>query len=193
MQKNIEVFLTIVFVSFAGYLWVSKETVPIKAESQKPKFWLYNDNSNYGVFETIERVILKLGYEREEEDTSSPNTMKYEWELMWSYPYFSPNVSLNVVDFTKLKPNQKLNHFPGNYHFINKFNLAKFTNSKYVPKGFSSLNELQKYAKDNPDTKYVQKNSGNRGISLKNASDIDFSMHGQGGNFAQVRTQFKML
>ena len=190
MQRSIEVFLAIFLAATASYLLVLKEKVQLKTESQKPKFWLYNEKSNYSVFDSIERVISKLGFERKDEDSSSPDMMKYDWELLWSYPYFSPNASLNVVDFTRLRPNQKLNHFPGNFHFINKYNLAKFTTSKYIPKGFGNLDDLLKYAKENPDAKYVQKNSANRGISLKNASEIDFSIHGGGGNFAQVRTFF---
>ena len=134
--------------------------------AEKPKFWTYvNGNQSNFTVETMVTVLERLGLERVNGDT-----LDDDWDLLWSYNY--PFFLLNLTD---LKPHQKVNHFPGNRYLVMKSILASYTESPYIPKGFRDIESFQKYALENPDKKFVQKHIHNRGVSLQEAKNINFT------------------
>ena len=75
-----------------------------------------------------------------------------------------------------------------------KDNLSVNTDSKYIPKSFNNSDDLQKYIEKNPKSRFVQKLWSNRGIELKNTSDINFKLFGAGYRyFAQLYVENPFL
>jgi len=81
---------------------------------------------------------------------------------------------------------------PGSGFFTNKVDLA-LTNLKYVPKAFhlpGQKEEVSKYAKDNPETMFVQKSNGHRGIKILKVEDMNLD---QSETFVQEYVQNPLL
>lgn len=76
---------------------------------------------------------------------------------------------------SKLKPHQKVNHYPGTGFLTNKVDLAT-TPSKYIPIAFKlpeQYDEFLIYAKENHQTEFVQKHNQHRHIQVKKVGDIN--------------------
>jgi tubulin monoglycylase TTLL15 len=155
------------------------------------KFWFYTKSSTF-MLQTIESILLKMGFEMINMDTSSDDTFHYDWDLAWTYDHF---VLIDALNYSALKPHQKFNHFPGNYYLTSKSELSTNTESKFIPRGFTDLKSLRNYEEKNPGTRFVQKLKGNHGVSLKKAEEIDFDSTGdfQTDSFAQVFVEDPLL
>lgn len=144
----------------------------IRQIRQAPKYWLFQTNPNSQIFESIEAVLIRLGLERTEVNASTAATIHYNWDLLWSFEYF-PHVPLN---FSVLNAHQRVNHLPGIAYLTNKSLLASLTKfSKYIPRGFTDINELKAFAEQHPDTRFVQKLKSNRGVSLRKISEMNLT------------------
>lgn len=79
-----------------------------------------------------------------------------------------------------MKPHQKVNKLPGSGFVTNKVNLAT-TTLEHIPPAFRIPNDtdkLLKYAKDNPDKMFVQKNQNHRGIKIEKLDQLDLKSPG---------------
>jgi hypothetical protein len=173
-----------VFVAFSiNYLYAPRVENLQESSREAPKYWLFTTNNKYNVFSSIERILIKLGFEKTLVDTSSAETMHYDWDFLWAFEY----LHLIPMNYSALKVNQRMNHIPGNLYFTAKSWLTSGPDLKYVAKGFTNQESLNAYAKKNPNARYVQKHSANRGVSMKNASELEFTIAGgNDGLFAQV-------
>lgn len=159
----------------------------IKTQLKAPKFWFYTELNTRHQFELMEKVLLKLGLEKIEMDTKSIHN---DWDFLWSFEYIN-NIPIN---YRELNFYQKINHIPGISMITAKDFLSTYTNSKYVPKGFRNKKDLKAYAKKYPSTRFVQKLTTNRGITLKNVTEIEFDeSSGTLTNFAQVYVEDPLL
>jgi hypothetical protein len=155
-----------------------------ESSKQTPKYWLFTTDNKYYLFSSIERILIKLGFERTLVDTSSAETMHYNWDFLWAFEY----LHLIPMNYSALKDYQRINHIPGNIVFTAKSWLTSGPDLKYVAKGFTNQKALNFYAEKNPNARYVQKHSANRGVSLKKASELEFTIAGgNDGLFAQVK------
>ncbi|XP_022114614.2 probable tubulin polyglutamylase ttll-15 [Pieris rapae] len=147
-------------------------------------YWVYSafsdvDNKN-GILKHVHLVLERLGYEKKTNKT---------WNLLWSHDY--PFRSLYTI-IQNLKPNQKVNHFPGTGFITNKVNLAT-SDSKYIPKAFKlpkSKEEFLKYVVENRNALFLEKHNQHRGVYLKNVSEIDLN---NGESFVQEFVQNPFL
>ncbi|CRK91774.1 CLUMA_CG005406, isoform A [Clunio marinus] len=131
-------------------------------------FCLFKTDNNTKRFESIRNVIEKLGYQEVPLHTHAPH---YDWDFIWGYHGISP-LKLN---YSNLKDHQKINHIPGIPSLTLKSNLATYTDSKYVPKGFEDKLSIQRYSKDHPDVRFVRKNKANRGVSIVTVEEMNFT------------------
>lgn len=174
---------------------ISKESDIVENNKRNefvPKYWLFNrDEQKYFIFESVEKILNKLGLEKIVMNTSSMETIHNDWDLLWTYNY----MEYIPINFTALNHYQKINHLPGNFRLISKSVFSSTTDSKYVPKGFLNAEALNAYAEKNPNTRFVQKKKSNRGVSLKTVPEIDFSKTEsfQTDKFAQVFVEDPLL
>ncbi|CRK96757.1 CLUMA_CG009979, isoform A [Clunio marinus] len=160
------------------------------AGPRKPKYWFYMAKGYMWIFFSVDNVLKKLGLEKIEVDVNRHRAVHMDWDLLWTYDYHS---EINI-DFKKLKYHQKINHIPGNYVLCMKDYLAVNTKSKYIAPAFNNSESLEEYANEHPNARFVQKLWSNRGVSLKNASEINFKMFGSGYKyFAQLYIENPLL
>lgn len=149
------------------------------------KYWVYsahNDVKNKnGLLKHVHLVLNRLGY-----DLSTNET---DWNLLWSHDYpfrvLYPNLH-------RLKPHQRVNHFPGTGFLTNKVDLAT-SDSKYIPRAFKlpkNKMEFLKYASENKNALFLEKHNQHRGVYLKNVSEIDLA---SGESFVQEFVQKPFL
>ena len=148
--------------------------------------WLHQKSRNPKVLESVEKILIKLGLKTIEIDASSVETLHYDWDFLWSFEPLDSHLSL--LNFSKLEFYQKVNHIPGNYRLTSKSILSTRTLSKYIPRGFLNETNLRNFARNNPEVRFVEKRTTNRGVTLKNISQIDMSPMTEDGKkyFAQV-------
>ncbi|XP_063828811.1 probable tubulin polyglutamylase ttll-15 [Ostrinia nubilalis] len=181
-DANINIFLIVCIVGVS--LGILLEILNVQNRNngvQRPKYWVYSahsdvDNKN-GILKHVHLVLDRYGYEK------STNTSS--WNLLWSHDYpfrvLYPNLH-------RLKPYQKVNHFPGTGFITNKVDFAT-SNSKYIPKAFKlpqNKKEFLEYASKNKDALFVEKHNQHRQIFIKNVSEIDLS---SGRSFVQEYLQ----
>jgi hypothetical protein len=180
--------LAFVIAVSVKFLYSPKNEKLQELSGKAPKYWLFTTDNKYHVFSSIERVLVMLGFEKTLVDTSSPETMHYDWDFLWAFEY----LNLIPMNYSALKSTQRINHIPGNFHFASKSWLTSGPDLKYVAKGFTNQETLDSYAEKNPNARYVQKHSTNRGVSLKKASELEFTIFdGNNGLFAQVNIKQK--
>lgn len=175
------------------------ETVQVAANSTprviyqpepRPKYWFYMARGYMWIFFSVDNVLKKLGLEKIEIQVGRHITIHNNWDLLWSYDYHNEL----PIDFKKVKYHQKINHIPGNFVLCMKDNLAVNTDSKYIVKAFNNTESLMKYSEENPKARFVQKLWSNRGVELKNISEINFKLFGPGYKyFAQVYIENPLL
>ncbi|KAL0878686.1 hypothetical protein ABMA27_003741 [Loxostege sticticalis] len=181
-DANINIFLIVCIVGVS--LGILLEILNVQNRNkgvQRPKYWVYSaysdvDNKN-GILKHVHLVLDRYGYEK------STNTST--WNLLWSHDYpfrvLYPNLH-------KLKPHQKVNHFPGTGFITNKVDLAT-SESEYIPKAFKlpqNKKEFLEYASKNKNALFLEKHNQHRGIFIKNVSEIDLS---SGKSFVQEYLQ----
>ncbi|XP_045500000.1 probable tubulin polyglutamylase ttll-15 [Colias croceus] len=158
---------------------VTKDTVFSK------NYWVYSayydaENKN-GLLKHVHLVLERFGYKKTSNDTP--------WVLLWSHDY--PFRVLNSI-ISKLKPHQKVNHFPGTGFITMKVDLAT-SNSTYIPRAFKlpkNKEQFLKYARENRNALFLEKHNQHRGVYLKNVSEIDLS---SGESFVQEFVQKPFL
>lgn len=156
----------------------------------RPKYWFYMARGYMWIFFSVDNVLKKLGLEKIEIQVDRHTTIHNNWNLLWSYDYHNEI----PINFSKVQHHQKINHIPGNFVMCMKDNLATNTESKYIAKAFNNTESLKKYAKANPKARFVQKLWSNRGVELKNISDINFKLFGPGYKyFAQLYIENPLL
>ena len=146
-------------------------------KSQAPKYCIFVEDNNTYVLEAAEKVFELLGLEKVEFFNKSE--VNRDCSLFWTYDYpFHYDFNMENLEY-----HQRVNHFPGNVGLISKSTLGTTTDSKYIPKAFTSSDDLQKYAEKYPDKRFVQKFYSNRGVELKKASEMNFTESFDDGNF----------
>ncbi|XP_059046676.1 probable tubulin polyglutamylase ttll-15 [Achroia grisella] len=163
----------------------NRKTYKEETKRERPTYWVYSaysdvENRN-GLLKHVHLVLGRIGFEK-----STNNT---PWALLWSHDYpfrvLYPNLH-------RLKPHQKLNHFPGTGFITNKVDLAT-SKSNYIPKAFKlpqNKNEFIKYASENKNALFLEKHNQHRGVVLKNVTEIDLS---SGESFVQEYVQKPFL
>jgi Tubulin-tyrosine ligase family len=122
--------------------------------------------------------------------TNPTDHVHMDWDLLWSYDY----ITLLPIDWTKIQPHQKVNHFTGFYPLVSKSHLATMIPSKHIPKGFRTVEALRQYVTLHPEKRFVQKSKQNRGVSIKNVSEMNFQDYDPfRGDFAQEYVENPML
>ena len=145
----------------------------------KPIAWIRGSKKSSGYLKHVHNVFIRLGYElAEPSDEVAKST---DWDVLWSHNYPFKDLKSQLL---KLKKYQKVNHFPGSGYISNKVNLAT-SGLDAIPKAFRMPLEKEKlmsYAKDNPDTMFVQKSNNHRGIKIEKIDALDL---GAEGSFVQ--------
>lgn len=193
IDHNTNIFLLICIVGVS--LAITLEILHVQNPRNKLKegiqerpsrnYWVFSAHSDVnnknGLLKHVHLVLNRIGFEKSTNETP--------WELLWSHDYpfrvLYPNLH-------KLKPNQKVNHFPGTGFITNKVDLAT-SDSEYIPRAFKlpqNREEFLKYAKENPKSMFLEKHNQHRGVFLKNVSDIDVK---SGESFVQEYVQKPFL
>lgn len=123
-----------------------------------PKYAFYSSREESRLFNP-KSDLESIGYKRTE-------IQKMDWDLLWSHEYPFPKLSDVLRD---LKPNQKVNHWPGISSIANKLELSTSKDFAFVPKSFripKDLEELQDYAALHKNKKFVQKHISHRNVSI---------------------------
>jgi tubulin monoglycylase TTLL15 len=118
-------------------------------------------------YKSLEKVLNEMGLKRIEMTFKKNEDIHMDWHLSWTH---GPQVDLSI-NFDKLKPYQRLNHFPGNDVLTSKRMLAAKVKSKYIPRVFESAEDLKTFADLNPNRKFIYKNEA--GISIKSIAEMD--------------------
>lgn len=182
--------LTCVFVILLGFfIYHFKQNYEITSKSVKidpPKYWLYHNYNHSWIFSSVENVLKRMGVEKIEMKMDYDELVHMEWNLLWTYDYHGQL----PIDYSKLLYHQKINHIPGNYVIITKDIMSIQAKSKYVPKAFNESDKLLEYAAMYPQKKFVQKFHSNRGVLLRNASDIIFDLSEKSALFRYFAQEF---
>lgn len=90
------------------------------------------------------------------------------FDLIWTHDYPFQTIK-------KLKPFQRINHFPGTGFITNKLMLSTTPKIPNLLKAFrlpADKDKFSTYVKSNPEKKWIIKSSGHRGISVESATAI---------------------
>ncbi|XP_049875108.1 probable tubulin polyglutamylase ttll-15 [Pectinophora gossypiella] len=188
-NKNVEKSTYLFFlVCILGLIFgIALEIVKVGKDTKdtKPKYWVYSArqdvDSREGLLKHVHLVLGRLGWEK--------STNATPWDLLWSHDW--PFTAL-APHLYQLQPHQRVNHFPGTGFITNKVDLAT-SESKYIPKAFrlpKNKEEFLKYAVENKDVMFVEKNNQHRGVVLKNVSQVDLA---SGDSFVQEYLQRPFL
>lgn len=129
-----------------------------------PKYAFYSVREESRLFNP-KSDLESEGYKRTE-------IQKMDWDLLWSHEY--PFAKLSEV-LRDLKPNQKVNHWPGISSIANKLELSTSKDFAFVPKSFripKDFVDLQDYATSNKSKKFVQKHIFHRNVSIVEPESI---------------------
>ncbi|XP_011566577.3 probable tubulin polyglutamylase ttll-15 [Plutella xylostella] len=165
---------------------VQRRRIPARDDSRTAKnYWVYSASANVesktGLLKHVHLVLERAGYEKSSNQT--------DWHLLWSHDY--PFRAL-YPNLHRLKPHQKVNHFPGTGFITNKVDLATST-SDFIPKAFKlpqNKEAFMEYAKKNPKSMFLEKHNQHRGVFLKNVTEIDLL---SGESFVQEYVQKPFL
>lgn len=126
----------------------------------------------------MERVFESLQYE------FVNGSFNDDWDILWSieYPFSSREESgeavFKRVDAGIIKQEQKINHFPGMSLLISKSQMNENNaHLKYILPSFTvdEKQKLEKFIKENPNIKLVEKNIYNRGVQIVEPKQIDYT------------------
>lgn len=164
------IFVAVIIAISYNYFNQTQKAIKFK---ERPTYMLYDTTGPKSqVLLTMEKVLNRLGLQKIEVQSRGlkPENVPMTWDLFWCW---RSHVSHNL-NWSKLKPHQKINHWPGNYHLVIKSLLSTNTDSKYVPKGFLTAESVREYAKKHPEKKFVIKSRTSRGIKLVDPKDMNF-------------------
>ncbi|CAH1792274.1 unnamed protein product [Owenia fusiformis] len=136
------------------------------ADKIQPIVWINAKNIHSGYLDHVLAVFSRIGYMR--------GTESSDWDVLWSHDY--PFSKLRDV-IQNIKPHQRVNHFPGSGFITNKVSLA-LSPLKHIPRAFkmpADRDALLMYAKEHPDTMWVQKSNNHRGVKITKMQDLDLS------------------
>ncbi|KAH9488084.1 putative tubulin polyglutamylase ttll-15 [Bulinus truncatus] len=126
------------------------------------------NNGRTGFLKHVYSVFERIGFTVGDNNT--------DWLVMWSYEYpFG-----HFEDMLKLKPHQKVNHFPGVGSITYKVVLAQ-TNLHFIPKAFelpAKKLEFLDFAKKNKNVSWVQKSNNHRGVQVKTYEQVELLKNG---------------
>lgn len=150
-------------------------------EERNPLYRIYTRNNNIEHLKHVFIVLERLGFKQTHDE--------YNWDLLWAhdYPFRTLNFSMN-----KLKPHQRINHFPGCGYITNKVDLST-SESRYILPAFKipeQHEEFLLYTNQYSEKIFVQKSNNHRGISIKNISEISIT---ETGSFMQEFIQRPFL
>uniref|UniRef100_A0A0L8ICW7 Tubulin polyglutamylase ttll-15 n=2 Tax=Octopus bimaculoides TaxID=37653 RepID=A0A0L8ICW7_OCTBM len=134
-----------------------------------PTLWVHAKKLESGYLQHVFNVFESLGF--------ATNGGENNWDVLWSHEY-----PFDVLDHVirRMKPGQKVNHFPGSGYITNKVSLAT-SEFKFVPKAFKlpeDKNKFQNYIKRFPNKLWVQKSNNHRGIRILAPNELDLSKEG---------------
>lgn len=134
----------------------------LEMEERNPLYRIYTRNNNIEHLKHVFIVLERLGFKQTHDE--------YNWDLLWAhdYPFRTLNFSMN-----KLKPHQRINHFPGCGYITNKVDLST-SESRYILPAFKipeQHEEFLLYTNQYSEKIFVQKSNNHRGISIKNISE----------------------
>ncbi|GFS85013.1 RNA-directed DNA polymerase from mobile element jockey [Trichonephila clavipes] len=131
-----------------------------------PVVKFYGLRENEKTLDIVKQLFQKMGYRIHTHD-------HMDWDILWSHTY--PFYSL-AKEMAQLKPNQKVNHFPGSGFITQKSNLAALPIDR-IPKSFvlpEEKNTFLEFVEKNPTKFWILKSSNHRGMKLLNGTeDLD--------------------
>lgn len=133
---------------------------------QRPVVWIHGKKPTSGYLNNVIAVFSNIGY-------NILYTEPAEWDVLWCHDY--PFVQLKK-QLSHLKPNQRVNHFPGSGFITNKVNLATSKDIKHIPKAFKMPKDkdaLIAFSMSHPDWLWVQKSNNHRGVRIKMIDELD--------------------
>lgn len=157
-----------------------------------PKFWFHNVDYDFSIFEQTATVLKRLGLKEIQMSysTNAKDFVHMDWDLVWSYNYYT----MIPIDWENLRPHQKINHFPGSFALVSKSHLSTMIPSRSIPRGFRTVEALKDYSAAHPGKRFVEKSKMNRGVSIKNVTEMNFvDDHPYQGFFAQEYVENPML
>jgi tubulin monoglycylase TTLL15 len=110
----------------------------------------------------LEKIVVK-----------SPSNFPTNWDLLWTFKH-QENLKA-YINWSDIKYHQKVNHFPGNYMLVSKSYLTTQDDFDFIPKGFLTSEDVQEYAAEHPEKRFVLKLKSNRGVKLVKPSEMNFS------------------
>lgn len=151
---------------------------------------LLTDSSHYQIW-LLSKEPTRLSLERNVFKALDYNEVNgiysRKWDILWSveYPFHRHRVHLN-----DLQRHQRINHFPGlSFLTIKKHLATKFSKYSFIPNGFTfpnMKNDFEKFIKENPSKRFVEKNWFNRGVKLvRDMSGINFETLSTNEKFLQ--------
>ena len=147
-----------------------------KISRGQPHYAVFAKHEDSGYLKHVYNVLERAGYTRVSYNISN------DWSVMWAHDY--PFKKIKPV-MTSLLPHQRVNKLPGSGYVTNKVSLAT-SGLPSIPKAFripDDKKDLLKYAKENPDVMFVQKNQNHRGIKIEKISELDLEAK---NSFVQV-------
>lgn len=168
------------FLYYQGDLTKTDLKVP-ELKDNNPLYRIYTKSNDTGYLKHVFIVLERLGFKRTDN--------VYNWDLLWAHDY--PFRSWSSI-LSKLKPHQRVNHFPGCGYITNKVDLST-TEGRYILPAFKipeQRDAFLDYASRHPEKMFVHKSNDHRGISVKNVSDINLAA---AGSFVQEFIQRPFL
>jgi Tubulin-tyrosine ligase family len=129
-------------------------------------YWL-DGNKTELEYKSLVKVLNEMGLKQITMTFKKNEDIHMDWHLSWTRGHQVDR----SINFDKLKPYQKLNHFPGNDVLVSKRLLAAKVKSKYIPRAFDNVDDLRTFADLNPNQKFVYKTEA--GISIKSIAEMD--------------------
>ncbi|KAL7025814.1 hypothetical protein ACKWTF_013648 [Chironomus riparius] len=118
--------------------------------------WNKNDN-----LRSMKRVFDRMGFRM-------VNGSEEHWDIMWSIEFPFDSFPEKITNST-IKPNQRINHFPGTPFIGNKLALVTTLESEYILPAFSFPKDekrFKRFIEEHPEARFVEKNYDNRGVQL---------------------------
>jgi tubulin monoglycylase TTLL15 len=162
------------------FLHYQNFNVKIDKSSKDLKYWgvcenLWNKNGN---LRTHDRVFEALGYELVNASNGD------DWDVLWTieYPYNRQSSKFYAPLFeSPLKPNQRVNHFVGIGYIAEKSFLTTTNRDlEFILPSFKlpeMIDDLQKFALENPTKMFVKKNIENRGVEIVDVNKLHLSFN----------------
>lgn len=129
------------------------------------------DNMDAGYLDHVIGTMIKFGHKLSFTGTMTP--LKSEdldqYNLIWTHDY-------PFTTIKKLKPTQRINHFPGTGFITNKMTLSTTPRLPHILKAFKLPMEKDKFLahiKENPGKTWIQKSSSHRGITIETEKTVN--------------------